>query len=116
MSSENAQDGVLSAARVATRLPARDLNRARRFYAEQLGLEPSEERPGGLLYRCGGAEFALFLSTGSSPGTFTQMAWNVDDLDATAGQAALIYALTGSRGAYGTKPTADSLLPNVVQP
>jgi hypothetical protein len=39
---------------------------------------------------------------------------SVDDLDATAGQAALIYALSGSHGAYGTKPTADSLLPNVV--
>jgi hypothetical protein len=39
---------------------------------------------------------------------------SVDDLDATAGQAALVYALTGSHGAYGTKPTADSLLPNVV--
>jgi Copper transport outer membrane protein, MctB len=39
---------------------------------------------------------------------------SVDDLDATAGQAALIYALTGSHGAYGTKSTADSLLPNVV--
>jgi hypothetical protein len=41
---------------------------------------------------------------------------SVDDLDATAGQAALVYALLGSRGAYGTKPTADSLLPNVVAP
>ncbi len=39
---------------------------------------------------------------------------SVDDLDMTAGQAALIYALTGSHGAYGTKSTADSLLPNVV--
>lgn len=39
---------------------------------------------------------------------------SVDDLDATAGQAALIYALSGSRGAYGSKSTADSLLPNVV--
>jgi Copper transport outer membrane protein, MctB len=38
---------------------------------------------------------------------------SVDDLDTTPGQAALIYALTGSRGAYGTKPTAASLLPNV---
>jgi hypothetical protein len=38
---------------------------------------------------------------------------SVDDLDATAGQAALIYALNGSRGSYGTKSTADSLLPNV---
>jgi hypothetical protein len=41
---------------------------------------------------------------------------SVDDLDTTAGQAALIYALTGSHGAFGTKPTADSLLPNIVQP
>ncbi len=32
----------------------------------------------------------------------------------TAGQAALVYALAGSHGAYGTKSTADSLLPNVV--
>jgi hypothetical protein len=39
---------------------------------------------------------------------------SVDDLDATAGQAALIYSLSGSHGAYGTKSTADSLLPNVV--
>jgi hypothetical protein len=39
---------------------------------------------------------------------------SVDDIDTTAGQAALVYALTGSHGSYGTKPTADSLLPNVV--
>jgi hypothetical protein len=39
---------------------------------------------------------------------------SVDDLEATSGQAALVYALTGSRGAYGRKPTANSLLPNVV--
>lgn len=38
---------------------------------------------------------------------------SVDDLDATAGQAALVYALTGSHGSYGTKSTADSLLPNI---
>lgn len=71
----------LAGARVATRLPTRDLDRARRFYAERLGLEPVDERPGGLLYRCGGAEFALFASTGTSPGTFTQMAFEVEDLD-----------------------------------
>jgi predicted enzyme related to lactoylglutathione lyase len=68
---------------VATRLPAQDLHRARAFYAEKLGLEPSEERPGGLLYRCAGAEFGLFESAGASPGTFTQMGWTVDDIDAT---------------------------------
>jgi catechol 2,3-dioxygenase-like lactoylglutathione lyase family enzyme len=67
----------------ATRLPAQDLERARRFYADKLGLEPVEERPGGLLYRCGGAEFALYESTGASPGTFTQGGFSVEDLDAT---------------------------------
>ncbi|MFD6277762.1 VOC family protein [Streptomyces sp. NPDC060209] len=66
----------------ATRLPAQDLERARRFYSEKLGLEPVDERPGGLLYRCGDSEFAVFRSTGASPGTFTQMGWQVDDIEA----------------------------------
>jgi hypothetical protein len=39
---------------------------------------------------------------------------SVDDLDALAGQAALIYALDGSHGAYGIKSSADSLLPDVL--
>ena len=69
--------------RVATRLPARDLERARRFYSEKLDLKPSEERPGGLLYQQRSGAFVLFESTGSSPGTFTQMAWEVDDIQAT---------------------------------
>ncbi|MFB7165037.1 MULTISPECIES: VOC family protein [Streptomyces] len=72
---------ILARGRVATRLPAQDLDRARRFYAERLGLEPVDERPGGLLYRCGDTEFALFRSTGAAPGTFTQMGWQVDDVE-----------------------------------
>jgi catechol 2,3-dioxygenase-like lactoylglutathione lyase family enzyme len=77
---------VLKDGRVATRIPVRDLDRARRFYADKLGLEPSEERPGGLLYRCASGEFALFESAGSSPGTFTQMGWDVDDIEATVAE------------------------------
>jgi catechol 2,3-dioxygenase-like lactoylglutathione lyase family enzyme len=73
---------MLESACVAARLPVRDLERARVFYSEKLGLEPAEERPGGLLYRCASGEFALFESGGASPGTFTQMAWEVNDLDA----------------------------------
>jgi Copper transport outer membrane protein, MctB len=37
---------------------------------------------------------------------------SVDDLDALAGQTALIYALAGHHGAFGAKSTADSLLPS----
>jgi len=67
---------------VATRLPAQDLERARTFYAEKLGLEPVEERPGGLLYRCGTGHFALFSSGGAPSGDHTQMGLEVTDLRA----------------------------------
>ncbi|MEU5295222.1 VOC family protein [Streptomyces umbrinus] len=78
----NADDrNILAGARVATRLPAQDLDRARRFYSEKLGLDPVDERPGGLLYRCAGMDFVVFQSTGASPGTFTQMALEVDDIE-----------------------------------
>ena len=71
---------VLAESNVASRIPAQDLRRARSFYAEKLGLEPVEERPGGLRYRCGNGEFALFESAGAAAGDHTQMAWEVDDL------------------------------------
>jgi catechol 2,3-dioxygenase-like lactoylglutathione lyase family enzyme len=74
---------MLRDAHVAARIPVQDLDRARRWYAEKLGLEASEKREGGLLYSLGKCEFALFKSAGSSPGTFTQMAFSVDDIEAT---------------------------------
>jgi catechol 2,3-dioxygenase-like lactoylglutathione lyase family enzyme len=77
---------MLTNAEVATRLPAQDLNRARAFYADKLGLEPSEERPGGLLYRLGATRFALFQSAGAAAGTHTQMGFEVDDLDAVVAE------------------------------
>jgi catechol 2,3-dioxygenase-like lactoylglutathione lyase family enzyme len=58
---------MLDGARVATRLPAQDLDRARAFYSEKLGLDPAEERPGGLLYRFSGGEFALFPRSARRP-------------------------------------------------
>ncbi len=73
---------MLSDSHVATRLPAKDLERARAFYRAKLGLEPAEERPGGLLYRCAGSTFVLFASAGAPSGSHTQMAFTVPDLDA----------------------------------
>src|SRR4029450_12892993 len=70
-------DGVLARSDVQARLPAQDLERARRFYAEKLGLHPVEERPGGLRYRCGSTLFALFASAGTPSGRHTQMGWKV---------------------------------------
>jgi catechol 2,3-dioxygenase-like lactoylglutathione lyase family enzyme len=74
---------MLENSKIATRIPVQDLQRAKAFYAKKLGLEPSEERPGGLLYRCGEGEFALFESAGAASGDHTQMGWEVEDIEAT---------------------------------
>jgi predicted enzyme related to lactoylglutathione lyase len=68
---------------VAARIPAQDLQRAKRFYLEKLGLSPAEERPGGIRYECAAGSFALFESAGTASGRHTQMGWQVDDIDAT---------------------------------
>ena len=74
---------MLEDSKVVGRIPVQDLQQARSFYAEKLGLQPSEERPGGLLYRCREGEFALFESAGAASGNHTQMAWEVEDIEAT---------------------------------
>ena len=73
---------MLKNSHVAARLPAQDLARARRFYAEKLGLEPTEERPGGLRYQCASGSFALFESSGKPSGMHTQFGFEVDDIEA----------------------------------
>jgi catechol 2,3-dioxygenase-like lactoylglutathione lyase family enzyme len=71
----------LSTAHAVTKLPAQDLTRARHFYHERLGLEPVEEREGGLRYVCGTTEFHLFASSGTASGQSTQLGFEVADLD-----------------------------------
>jgi catechol 2,3-dioxygenase-like lactoylglutathione lyase family enzyme len=73
--------GPLDSAYAITKLPAQNLDRARRFYRDRLGLEAVEEREGGLRYVCGTTEFHLFLSSGAASGTSTQIGFEVDDLD-----------------------------------
>ena len=73
-------------AEVSTRLPAQDLGRARAFYAQKLGLEPVEEREGGLRYRCGNCYFAVFQSAGRASGDHTQIAFEVDDLESVVAE------------------------------
>ncbi len=74
---------MLAEARVDAAIPASDLDRARAFYSEKLGLTPIEEAPEGLIYECGeGSRFLLFPSTGKASGDHTQMGWEVSDLEA----------------------------------
>src|SRR5262245_23903229 len=80
------QNGPLVGASLGVRLPAQDLDRARTFYSERLGLDPIDERPGGLLYSVGDQEFVIFASTGKASGQHTQMGFTVADLEATVSE------------------------------
>ena len=63
----NDAPGPLSSAHVVTKLPAQDLERADGSTQTCFGLEPLEERGGGLRYLCGGTEFHLFESSAPRP-------------------------------------------------
>jgi catechol 2,3-dioxygenase-like lactoylglutathione lyase family enzyme len=105
---------MLAHSDVATRLPVQDLERARAFYSDKLGLEPAEERPGGLRYHCGSGAFALFVSAGAAAGTHTQMSWEVADLEATVaalrarGVVFEEYDLPGLRTVHGIARVAGN--------
>jgi catechol 2,3-dioxygenase-like lactoylglutathione lyase family enzyme len=71
---------TIAGARVETRLPAVDLDRARAWYRDKLGLTPVAERPGAIRYATAGGVFCLFQSAGRSDGSFTQLSLEVDDL------------------------------------
>ncbi len=73
---------MLSKREFHTTLPVQDLNRAKKFYAEKLGLQPDSETAGGLVYRGKDSWFLLFPSMGASNGQFTQGGWETDDIEA----------------------------------
>ena len=80
----------LSDCRVQALLAVTDLDRAKRFYEEQLGLVPGDEEDAGVRYPCAhGTGVFVYLSpenAGKSPATLA--GWFVDDLDQTMAELA----------------------------
>ena len=52
---------MLTTAPIRAYIPVSNLQRARRFYEQTVGLEPGEEYGGGVIYTCGGGESAPTL-------------------------------------------------------
>ena len=64
-------------------LPASDLERAKSWYAENLGLKPAQEVDGGVVYDMAeGTKVFLFTSSGKPSGTHTQVSFEVEDVEA----------------------------------
>ena len=80
----------LSECRVEALLAVSNLDRAKRFYEDQLGLVPGEQDEQGVHYPCGQETgINVYLSeenAGKSPATLA--GWFVDDLDQTMAELA----------------------------
>ena len=75
---------MLDKGTVTANIPAADLGRARGFYADKLGLTPSQELEGVmLLYRtAGGSTFSVYQTEYAGQAGHTIAQWHVDDVDA----------------------------------
>lgn len=63
------------------KLPARDVERARAFYADKLGLTPFGERDGHLFYEIEGSHFMVYPSSGAASGTHDQIGFAVEEVE-----------------------------------
>ena len=62
-------------------LPASDMERAKAWYADKLGLNPTESEEVGAYYSVGSGRFLLYPSGAAGTNQATAMALEVDDLE-----------------------------------
>jgi predicted enzyme related to lactoylglutathione lyase len=74
---------MLNDSTVTANIPASDLGRARDFYADVLGLTPSGDSPGGLVFTTGaGTAFNIYETEHAGKAGHTIAQWHVDDVAA----------------------------------
>ena len=61
-------------------LPASDIERAKRFYADTLGLSPLVETPAWVTYRTGATVFQIYPTGSAGTARHTLAGWVVDDI------------------------------------
>jgi predicted enzyme related to lactoylglutathione lyase len=98
-----------------TVLPAQDLERARGFYHDKLGMDPESTLDGMLMYRVGPAgRFALYETSNAGTAQNTQMCLISDDLAADmarlrdAGLAFEEYDFPGMKTVDGVLDSGES--------
>jgi catechol 2,3-dioxygenase-like lactoylglutathione lyase family enzyme len=71
----------ITSSQVTCMLPVKDLERARLFYEDVLGLVAIGAKPDGkFIYRCGGTELALFPRPDGTKAEHTVLSFRVDDI------------------------------------
>ena len=76
---------MLDKSTVTANIPAADLERARAFYADKLGLTPFQEMEGVvMLYRtAANSAFSVYQTQYAGQARHTVAQWHVDDVDAS---------------------------------
>ena len=89
-------------------IPAQDLDRARRFYEEKVGLRARQEIAGGVVYEFrGGTACFLYPTPNAGTSKASQLFWQVDDVEAevatlkTRGVVFEDYDMPGERSPNG---------------
>ena len=81
----SAQKGIimLKDSNIMAVLAAKDINRAKDFYRDKLGMEPSESmEDDSVMYRCGnGTGFLVYQTENAGTAKNTQMGWETDNLE-----------------------------------
>ena len=67
--------------RAHTTLPAADMERAKRWYDEKLGMRPESESPGGAFYTVNGSIVFLYPTPNTQRGGHTQLGLVSQDID-----------------------------------
>ncbi|WP_406442993.1 VOC family protein [Streptomyces sp. NBC_01613] len=67
---------------LTTVIPASDIERAKRFYGDTLGLKLIEDREEVVFFESGGTRFDLYPTPSGGRAAHTLAGWTVDDLDA----------------------------------
>jgi len=74
---------MLNDSEIMAVLPAKDINRAKDFYRDKLGLEPSSSiDPNSVMFRGGnGTGFLVYQTENAGTAKNTQMGWATDNLE-----------------------------------
>ena len=74
---------MLKNASIVPYIPVTNVDRARRFYEEIVGLIPKEEFAGGVIYECGSGSWVfMYPSPGAGTSKASTAFWAVDDVAA----------------------------------
>jgi catechol 2,3-dioxygenase-like lactoylglutathione lyase family enzyme len=72
---------VLKTSAIIPYIPVADVARARKFYEEKIGLRPTEEYAGGVIYECGNGSWVfMYPSRGAGTSKASTAFWAVDDV------------------------------------